>query len=307
MLNFVKVINKVNPSSKEIVRCLLQEYREASSPQLAKITGLSRVTVGKALMALEDEGRAERYHLADSSGGRPAWLYRYRVQREARVCLFTLQRRNSIYLIRMDILNQEGRIMKIKEASYSYLDEGSFDKWLDDAHAQASWKVLYCFDNLIQIRGFRAHMKRRYGMRAQSLSIAELIIKNESDALALCFQRSRTPQAAIQKEGKCILLPHIGLLPQPIAWESLDYSDLSLVEEMMARLMLMICCTISAKRIYLYDQSWTERLISRIKFNLASKLHSYVDMPKLIFMTYPENYFREEMRAFACDFLIKDN
>lgn len=307
MLNFVKQVNKVKRSSKEIVRHALRECREASCPQLAKITALSRVTIGKALSSLEAEGRVERCNMADSSGGRPAQLYRYRIPRAARTCLFTLQRRGAVYVARMELLSQDGWVESTIEASFAYLDKGSFDQWLDNAHAQSSWKVLYCIDENIEIAGFREHMKCRYGMTMRAMSIAALALRQESDALALCFHPLRVPQAAIRKDGKSIDLPHIELLPQPADWKSLDYSDLSLVEEMIARLMLMLCCTHAPKRIYLYDQCWTDRLITRVKFNLASKLHNYMNSPKLIFVNYPEADFREAMRAFACDFLKEDN
>lgn len=307
MLNFVKQVNKVNHSSKEIVRDALRENREASSPQLAKITALSRVTIGKALSALEIEGRVERCRMADSSGGRPAQLYRYCVAKKARVCLFTIQRKASVYFACMELLDQDGKLESRVEASFAYFVKGSFDQWLDDVHAQSSWKVLYCFDEFIEIAGFREHIKRRYGMKIRSLSIAELALREESDALALCFEPLRIPLAAIRKDGKCIALPHIEFLPQPADWKSIDYKDISLVVEMMSRLMLILCCTHAPKRIYIYDQLWTERLITRVKFNLASKLNGFMDSPKLIFLNYPEAYFRESMRACACDFLMEDH
>ena len=58
----------------------------------------------------------------------------------------------------------------------------------------------------------------------------------------------------------------------------------ALVEEMLARLLQLLICTISPARIDLHADFWNDRLITRLTFNLGTKLRG-VALPQMHFAT----------------------
>ena len=56
----------------------------------------------------------------------------------------------------------------------------------------------------------------------------------------------------------------------------------ALVEEMLARLLQLLICTLSPARIDLHADFWNDRLITRLNFNLSTKLRG-ITLPQLHF------------------------
>ena len=83
--------------------------------------------------------------------------------------------------------------------------------------------------------------------------------------------------------GLTVTLPD-ELSPLPAEWESLDYADHTLVEEMLARLLQLLICTISPARIDLHADFWNDSIITRLNFNLGTKLRG-ITLPQLHFAT----------------------
>ena len=84
--------------------------------------------------------------------------------------------------------------------------------------------------------------------------------------------------------------------PLPAEWESLDYADHTLVEEMLARLLQLLICTISPAHIDLHADFWNDRLISRLNFNLSTKLRCIDSPPRLHFKTITAEKLAPQLR-----------
>ncbi len=73
-----------------LLKKLLKEHRSATKPQLSKLSGLSVVTVNAIMKILVAEGIAEEQEAAPSTGGRPAIMYSYRLDRRLALSAFSV-------------------------------------------------------------------------------------------------------------------------------------------------------------------------------------------------------------------------
>lgn len=91
------VIREVNSN---LVRQVLKERGQATKREIAEISGLSVVTVGTVLQALEEQNEVLAGALLSSSGGRPAQQYIYNDEYALALILFTHEERERIYIHR---------------------------------------------------------------------------------------------------------------------------------------------------------------------------------------------------------------
>ena len=112
----------------------------------------------------------------------------------------------------------------------------------------------------------------------QEYPAAESLLTERDDTLALLLLRGQPPQGALRRHSAITPCSLLHLLPLPADWETLDYADHTLVEEMLARLLQLLTCTMNPVHIDLHADFWNDRLISRLNFNLSTKLRG-IDSP----------------------------
>lgn len=100
-LNLMKVMNLNN------VRKLLRHQEYATKPELAKLSGLSVVTINSLVNELIDRKEVVTSQVAPSTGGRPATRYQY----DLNYCLaliLTIYEQNSVDLLSAKVVNLNG-------------------------------------------------------------------------------------------------------------------------------------------------------------------------------------------------------
>ena len=70
----------------------------------------------------------------------------------------------------------------------------------------------------------------------------------------------------------------------------------ALVEEMLARLLQLLTCTMNPAHIDLHADFWNDRLISRLNFNLSTKLRGIDSPPQLHFATITPDKLSQLLR-----------
>lgn len=258
--------------------CRLRERGEATRPQLARASGLSLVTVGKIIAKLTARGLATEAGVV-SSGGRPVQLYRFNPHADYRA-VFRTENEGSYRRGTLEIVNLTGEVVQRETALFTRLQAENADDWLDAAQRRRRFTAITLYR---APEGMSEHLRARYGCPVRETDAAEALAEPREDTLTLALPRREAPTACLYRNGRRQRCGALGLLPQPMAWELLDYDDHTLSEEMCARLLLMLTCALCPQRIVLHADWWNERLITRLRFNLGTKLRTSSHRPELVF------------------------
>lgn len=249
----------------------LREQGTATRPALAAITELSVVSVDKALKELCRRGLAEKVGPAASGGGRPALLYRYCTER-AQLCHIRFREDGRNLRGRIDFTDLGGKLLNRQEVSFAYLEEQALDSWLDDAAAGRPLVGIVLMAHPALPPLLNEHLKKRYACGVKTVNLAEALADERNEHLTLVLQPGQAPHCAMRKNGILTSCGNLELLPLPARWEALDYSDHTLVEEMIARILLILTCTLAPRSCTLHATFWTPKLVQRIRFNTNAKL-----------------------------------
>lgn len=270
--------------NKEHIISLMQERREATRPQLAAAAGLSLVTVNKIVSALCLQGVLRLKGSVPSGGGRPVQLYAYNVA-HALNAYFRVELEQGFLRGCLDISDMAGNLRHKEEARFSLLQEASLDDWLDAAtrRRRSLKRVVLDFPSDIATEGLSAHLKTRYACTVVRANAAAGLISAREHTMAVYLPRHRAPQACLRRQGQLFPCDALHLLPLPVAWEKLDYGDHTLTEEMVSRLLQTLTATHTPTRFELFADFWTERLQTRIRYNLTAKLRGFTAIPRLNF------------------------
>ena len=268
-------------NSKDRITRYLQQHRSATRPQLAAALGLSLVSTNAAVAALEKEGVLTQGNAIPSGGGRPVRVYHFNPQYAA-VALFTATQEAHCTLLHFELLDLQGNRIKSMQARFVQLHDESLDEWLDAAARHHKLQRICLPPGLGCL--VQAHLQQRHACPVQEFHAAEALVSGQDDTLTVLLQKGCAPQAVLFRHGASTPCPLLHLLPLPAEWESLDYADHTLVEEMLARLLQLLICTISPARIDLHADFWNDRLITRLNFNLSTKLRG-VALPQMHFAT----------------------
>lgn len=278
---FLNPIYKV--SAKDILIKLMQERMEATRPQLAAAAGLSLVTVNKAVSALCLQGVLRLKGSVASGGGRPVQLYAFNAG-HALCAVFQAESEQGYLRGHLDITDMAGRVLRQEESRFALLQEASLDDWLDRAtRRHPLHRVLLDLPPTLPDTGLAAHLRARYGCTVRRANAAAGLISDRPQTMAIYLPRHRSPQGCLRRGNELISCDALHLLPLPAAWETLDYEDHTLTEEMVSRLLLFITATHAPARFELFADFWTERLQARIRYNLSAKLRGYERQPRLHF------------------------
>ena len=280
------------------VRAALRELGEATRPQLAAATGLSLVSCNQAMAELCRLGEAQEMGIIPSGGGRPVLQYRLNA-RHAYTAYFKAERKGSLISVSLEVCDLNGTCLHAYQAEFAYLGKESLDAWLDSRRiSHKLHRISLEIPPDILPAGLETHLESRYHCSARILNTADALADHEEDTLTLYIQQGQNPVCTLRRGGSHIHSGPLGLLPLPASWLTLDYSDHTLVEEMLARLITMLACTLAPSRFVLFADFWTPRLIKRVHFNVSSKLQQ--DTLHLHFRNISPAHAASKLRDFAC-------
>ncbi len=284
-------------SALERVRIALYLQREATRPELAELTGLSLVSCNQAMAELCRRGEANAIGLQASGGGRPVQAYRYNVDFSHGIYI-RMQRQGALIVGTLELCNMSGNITSIQHTEFAYLRSESLDEWLDKATRKhkLSGIALETAEDILP-SALILHLEARYRCPVLLLNTADALAARQDDELTLYFTPGEAPVCSLWRNGRAQHTGELSLLPLPTTWETLDYSDHTLVEEMVARLLVILTCTLAPKSIVLHAPFWTNRLTQRILFNASSKLHQ--DSISLQFCHISPGTASARLRAYA--------
>lgn len=261
----------------------MQERMEATRPQLAEAAGVSLVTVNKVVSELCLQGVLRLKGTVPSGGGRPVQLYTYNATHAVCV-LFRAEAEQGYLRGVLEIADMSGRVLRQQEARFALLQEASLDDWLDAAtRRKRLHRITLDLPPTLPEPGLAAHLRARYACSVRRANAAVGLLSEREDTMALYLPRHRPPQGCFRRRGVLTNCDTLHLLPLPTAWETLDYEDHTLTEEMVSRLLHLLTATHTPARFELYSDFWTERLRTRIRYNLSAKLRGFERAPRLHF------------------------
>ena len=268
-------------TSKARITHFMQQQQQATRPQIAAAVGLSLVSTNAAVAALEKEGVLIAGESVPSGGGRPVRVYHFNAGHAA-VALITATPEPHCTLLSYELLDLHVRQIEQKEARFVQIHAESLDEWLDAAARHHKLQRICLPPGLGCL--VQAHLQQRHACPVQEFHAAEALVSGQDDTLTVLLQKGCAPQAVLFRHGASTPCPLLHLLPLPAEWESLDYADHTLVEEMLARLLQLLICTLSPALIDLHADFWNDRLITRLNFNLGTKLRG-IALPQMHFAT----------------------
>lgn len=283
-------------NSRVRITSYMQQHQQATRPQIAEAVGLSLVSTNAAVDVLEREGVLIAGELIPSGGGRPVRLYHFN-PRHGAVALFTATPEAHCTLVHFELLDLKGENLQTTEARFVQLHTESLDEWLDAA-ARRHKLLRICLPPGIS-SSILSHLQQRHNCPVQEFSTAHALAGRRDNTLTLFLQKGCAPQGSMNRHGRHTPCPLLHLLPLPADWETLDYADHTLVEEMLARLLQLLTCTLAPAHIDLYADFWNDRLISRLNFNLGTKLRSIEHLPHLHYKAIKPEQLARQLRQGA--------
>ena len=259
-------------ASTHKIRQELRKRSRATCPELARATGLSLVTVHKEVHYLCSRGEVKATQHADIRGGRPAPVYEYEAS-YARQALLELSRHGAVVDVQLTLSDLQGRILNAQRSAFATLEHESLDGMMDTAlhrHRVASIGIIAPPTSVRD--ALLSHLQQRYACTVVCMNAARALADEQEDTATLYLSRGNAPECCLRRGGKLQSTGRLELLPLPTTWETLDYTDRTLVEEMVARLLQILTCTLAPKRMVLHADFWSTRLTERIRFNTESKL-----------------------------------
>lgn len=293
LIRFIKFVR----SATQSIRREMQARGRATCPELAEATGLSVVTVHKEVARLCSMGELRAGAAGSSRGGRPARVYECEA-RYARRVLLSVHRWGGVMRCTLELADLRGQLLSRHESTYAALDTESLDGWLDATlRRQRLASIALAFPPAQEREDLRAHLGQRYKCPTVCVTPALALAEAREGSATLYLPQGQAPTCCMWRRGSALPAGRLDLLPLPTAWAAVDYSDHTLVEETVARLVQMLTCTLVPERIVLHADLWTQRLINRIRFNTASKLRGAA--PALIFRTCSAAAAQAAVRALA--------
>lgn len=270
-------------SARDTILRLMQERIEATRPQLADAAGLSLVTVNKLVAELCLQGVLRLKGTVPSGGGRPVQLYAYNAAHA--VCAFFRAASEQGYLRGvLEVADMSGRVLRRQEARFALLQEASLDDWLDAAtRRKRLHRLTLDLPPTLPETGLAAHLRARYACSVRRANAAAGLLSAKDDTFSLYLPPHLPPQGCFRRRSVLTPCDTLHLLPLPTAWETLDYEDHTLTEEMVSRLLHLLTATHTPARFELFSDFWTERLQTRIRYNLSAKLRGFERVPRLHF------------------------
>lgn len=270
---FLTKFKKSVRDSTDTIRRLLRARGSATGAQLAAATGLSHVTIYKELARLVAQGEARHSpQPAPSQGGRRARVYECEPGYARRVLLES-QQQGAVLSLTLEQMDLQGRSLRREESAWARLEPAGLESWLATAlRRQRIASIALALEPTPALTPLRDKLRQRYHCPVAYLCPAEALADTRENTATLYLSRGAAPRCSLRRHGRASSTGALELLPLPAAWDTLDYTDHTLVEEMIARLLQALSCILAPARITTHADFWSPRLIERIRFNTHSKL-----------------------------------
>jgi len=119
-------VNLMKQINLDTVRRVIKENRKATKPHLAKLTGLSVVTINSLVEVLLRNGEVLVDELEVSSGGRPATTYSFNEKYSLALILYTNECELKD-LTHVAVVNLYGEVIELSKLVFDEISEHSFD------------------------------------------------------------------------------------------------------------------------------------------------------------------------------------
>ena len=263
----------------------LQEQGCGSCAQLAKAVGVSRVTAHEVLKKLRKEGEV-RVVRRESCGGRPGQVYEYSGGMGRRLGII-LERRAAVIHVRVEQVEPSGNGKLLGTGNYAALEAQSLEGCVAEAVKEGDKvRSIGLISNRTGIgeewEEYSAHLSATFRCASAFVGAAEALTQEGERVAGVYLGGEKSvPEGGIWHGGKWRRMGRLDWLPTPVSWQQLDYSDHTLVEEMVARLVQAISCVAAPLIVELHADFWNSKLTQRIRFNVQSKLQG--ESPQLRF------------------------
>lgn len=243
----------------------------ATCPQLARAAGVSLVTVHKEVREMEGRGEV-REAGREVRGGRPSPVYEYEEEYAARVYV-QMRREQGVTHVEVERWDMLGALQERSGGRYAAVEDESLDGRMEEllGGRRVRGVSIWCSPSLRRA-GLCEHLSRRFRCPAVYLNAAAALAPSGEGGVTLYLARGEAPQGCVWRQGRMEELGRLDWLALPADWERMDYSDHTLVEEMVSRLLQTLSCVLAPDSVSLYSDFWGSRLMERIRFNTQSKL-----------------------------------
>ncbi len=261
-------------SSTQRIRQEMRTRGEATRPQLARACGLSLVTVNRVVAELCTAGELEAAGEVSSGGGRPVQLYRLCCH-ATEAALLRIQRNGAgAYSCTLELLDPLGTLLREEEARFAHLEESTLAGWLGGQLSGTRRLLSISLESgsIPLPPQLDEQLTRRHRCPCRRVTLADALAEQRENTCTLVLHPGEAPLATHWRQGQRQSSGPLELLTLPADWQSLNYEDHTLVEEMVARLLLTLTCTLAPQRFVLYGNFWNERLLRRLRYNLSTKL-----------------------------------
>ncbi|MFI3242993.1 MAG: hypothetical protein R3Y56_01925 [Akkermansia sp.] len=265
----------------EELRAALQHLGCATRPALSAATGLSKVRVNQLVAQMLRTGELCELPQGVMTSGRPARQYAFAGKFAEHLLIF-IDADAGAYRVQLDVLDAVGGLVESTERRYAHIQSSSFPALLEDYEGRGLQSVVLCLGVDLRFTGLRALVQDRCGCPLRIEALSTSLAERSEASLSIAFEAGRIPRAHYYSGGQLRRTGNVSLLPMPDDWEGLDYEDRTMLEEMVARLVLYLVCPLTPQRVLLFADCWNERLESRIRFNCSSKLRE-MGLPEIEF------------------------
>lgn len=119
-------VNLMKQININTVRRVLKEHKKATKPRLAKLTGLSVVTINSLVEILLKKGELLIAELEESASGRPAAIYSFNAEYSLALIIYTNEYEHK-ELSHVAVINLYGETIFANEIVMEEISESSFD------------------------------------------------------------------------------------------------------------------------------------------------------------------------------------
>lgn len=272
------VMKEVNVN---LVRKALKAEGEATKQQIAKMTGLSAVTVGTILHQLLNKAEVIEGDFCASGGGRPAQRFKYNGNYAYVLTIFPYESAGQT-VIRSAVVNLVGKTVYEQQDQVEQVDLSCFESIIDAVIA--SYPAIRAigfglpaaeFDGKIIVSDYKAligvsiddYFKKRYGIPViMENDVNSAVVgycerkqvRKDTAVVYLYFPDRFPPGAGIYINGKLFkgrrnFAGEVGSIPLGIPWgENSFMSSTEKVEKAIVQLVIAICAVLNPDCVVLY-------------------------------------------------------
>lgn len=286
------LIKRINT---DLVRKQLLSLRAATKQQLARLTGLSLMTVSSIIAEMIGSGEVVEGDFIPSNGGRPSAEFCYNGGFVHAVVFLGYQKHNRNF-IRMRVVNMFGDCVYTEEKYFDTIFCDSFDAMLNHAFASVTKIAVIGFglpgeeeNGIITINDYSQLIGKEFVNRCHTKYNVPVILVNDVNASVFGYYRKAYGQRLLENALAGIYFPRLyypgmgliiggevysgkqnftgefGHLPIGIEWNHLDYDNKPAVYDAISRLLSIVICTVAPEKLVLYGDFFSEEDAGRLK------------------------------------------